>query len=437
MAHQWKKQASVAYGYALTRLALNTYMYFESLPLTYEDSEKKREAVDASYMGLLSGFLNGDLALEKVFDLREQLRKNMEAVIAYADSFRIYEYALNRVERRMVEGLPKPSMEEDAFVDHLMGFLTAEKDMAVTNRRIQEVIGQLPIRFTRQKYYSMVREALGIYVGSDRSSLEGIMYMLRTAASIELSEEQKELYPELKALLTDLEQLSFRELDEVRYHEAEQKITLATEEIFCLSDYFQMMVEMLNDLYVLTLTQKDAVRDAYEEEHTFAILRGICTLYEAKEREIPEKIEEELSFLEGTQESYYEKYQRLEPAPEYQEGEDEEAYQARCIEKLMSSSEFMSLEDEKVSGTVSDAEVDRAMEQFVERLEPVLKQVQKPVARAIMAATLANLPICFNSLDEVKDYITNSFASCTDMAEKETCMELLEQMMGMEDYALV
>ncbi len=32
MAHNWKRQASLAYGCALTRLALNVYLYFEEWP---------------------------------------------------------------------------------------------------------------------------------------------------------------------------------------------------------------------------------------------------------------------------------------------------------------------------------------------------------------------------------------------------------------------
>lgn len=59
------------------------------------------------------------------------------------------------------------------------------------------------------------------------------------------------------------------------------------------------------------------------------------------------------------------------------------------------------------------------------------------MVRAIMATVLSNLPVCFNSLDEVSDYITNSFASCTDSAEKETSKELLQKLMEYEDYGMV
>ena len=84
----------------------------------------------------------------------------MELVVAYTDSFRIYEYALNRVERRFKEGLPAPALSDEDFIRALMGYLTAVKDASAMNQRIGQIIGQLPVRYTRQKYYAMVQEAL-------------------------------------------------------------------------------------------------------------------------------------------------------------------------------------------------------------------------------------------------------------------------------------
>ena len=46
MAHNWKRQASVAYGCALTRLALNFYLFFEELPEKYEDENTDQRALD-------------------------------------------------------------------------------------------------------------------------------------------------------------------------------------------------------------------------------------------------------------------------------------------------------------------------------------------------------------------------------------------------------
>ena len=85
MAQHWRKQASVAYGYSLTRLALNTYMYFEELPLTYDDRAWEQKETDEGYMALLGDFLKGEYSAEKIRSFREEIRKKMELVVAYTD----------------------------------------------------------------------------------------------------------------------------------------------------------------------------------------------------------------------------------------------------------------------------------------------------------------------------------------------------------------
>lgn len=437
MAQHWRKQASVAYGYSLTRLALNTYMYFEELPLTYDDRAWEQKETDEGYMALLGDFLKGEYSAEKIRSFREEIRKKMELVVAYTDSFRIYEYALNRVERRFKEGLPAPALSDEDFIRALMGYLTAVKDASAMNQRIGQIIGQLPVRYTRQKYYAMVQEALSAYIGSDQAGLESVMYLLRTSGMAEVTKEQKASKPELEELLNGLAKLSFKDMDAAQYENAQNQVVLASERLNVLAEYYQLVEELVNDLYVLALTREDAVRDTGEEAHACCILNTLYELYGQSKRQIPESLDQELAALEGTQETYYEKYQRLDPAPEYEEGEEESAAKGRWVDWLLSSSPFASLEETSAGGVVERRDVEREAEAFFALLDPVFKSVQKPVMRAIMATTLSYLPLCFNSLDEIQEYIRNSFESCTDLAEKDTCKELLQQMMESDGYAVV
>lgn len=437
MARQWKKQASVAYGYALTRLALNCFMYFEELPSEYDESKDatcKQKRMDEEYQNLLKAFSDGSVVLDEVAAFRGRIRKEMEEVIAYTDCFRIYEYALNRVERRFDDFLPVSGLSDEDFIKEVMSFITFVKDAADMNRRIQEMIGQLPVRFTRQKYYGMVREALSAYIGADEEALQNIMYLLRTGGMAELSLQQRADYPELQACLESLEKLQFRTMTREEYQTASQTVLLASEMLFALSEYYQMMQEMANDLYLICLTRGEAVRDASQEKCAFGIIRGLLAM---EDRVIPEELEEELCGLEGVQEEYYEKYQRMDPAPEYQEGEDEDAYRMRQVDLLMSTSTFVALDENRMRKTVELKDVDQAFEAFVTQMDPIFLKCQKPVVRAIMATTLSALPICFNSLDEIREYVKNSLGSCSDPAEKEACVDLIHQLMESEDYAML
>lgn len=439
MARQWKKQASVAYGYALARLALNCFMYFDRENTGGEDGSAGTSPVcqketDQIFCGLLDKLLEGTLERGMAGELREMLRHEMDTVIAYTDAVKNYEYALNRVERRFDSSLPVSDKTEEEFVNQTMGFLTAAGDAASMNRRIQEVIGQLPVRFTKMKFYSMVRDALSAYIGADQEALDNVMYFLNTSAMTELTEERRKEFPELKEILEMLEGLRFRELTAESYKNASQAVVLAGEKLFELSENCQTMTEMVNDLYLISITKDDAVRDAFLEDTVFGMIRGLVDLHG---KEITEDLEQMLCKLEGVQEEYYEKYSRLDPAPEYQEGEDAQNSVSRCVDRLMSTSIFVSLEEHHDRKLVDRQDIDRVMDNYIAVTEPVFTKCQKPVLRAVMATTLSALPVCFNSLDEIQSYIAESLGSCSDLAEKETCKELILQLMEMEDYEVV
>lgn len=436
MTQHWRKQASVAYGYSLTRLALHYYGYCEEADETM-DQNRVTEA-EEQFHRILGACLAGETPLDELKKLREQVFQEMETVIAYADCFQIYEYALNRMERRFDSALPTLDVEEEELVARLVHFLSDAGDAAVMNQRIQMMVAQLPVRLTRQKFYAMVLDALSAYIGSDQSGLDSMMYLLRTNAMVELTREEQERYPDLDCLLEQLQNLPFRQLEAIPYQESVRKITLAGETLYRLSDTWRTLQEMVNDLYVICLTRADAMRDTVEETNALMILKE---LYAQRESgvygAIADEVTEHLYLLEGVQESYDEKYQRLGPAPEYQNGEEASAYSARCVDKLLSASSFASLEEDQEVGTVTRSDVEAAANAFFAQLEPVFAANAKPVVRAIMAAVLSNLPVFFNSLDEIERYIANSFGSCTDSAEKETCMELLLKLMEYEDYGMV
>lgn len=436
MTQHWRKQASVAYGYSLTRLALNYYIYFSDAD--EEINKEKLKEADQQFHQILGACLAGEAPLDALKKLREKVTREMKAVTAYVDCFRNYEYALNRLERRFETDLPGIDVSEEEFVRQLMHFIGDVKDAAEMNRRIQMTVSQLPVRFTRQKFYAVVMEALSSYIGADKSSLENIMYLLRTSAMVELSEEQKSGYHDLDELLSQLRSLPFKDLKAAQYREAMNKIGYASEALYLCSDTWQMLQDMINDLYVIFLTRDDAVIDTAEERNALSILNALYRQYQAGDcGKIADAVTEQLSLLEGVQEHYLEKYLRLDAAPAYREGEDVTAYYGRCVDKLLSSSPFASMEDATEEQRVGKTDVEEAANTFFSLTDPVLAENPKPVARAIMATVLSSLPVCFNSIDEVREYIANSFASCTDLAEKETCMELLQDLMRDEDYGVV
>ena len=52
--------------------------------------------------------------------------------------------------------------------------------------------------------------------------------------------------------------------------------------------------------------------------------------------------------------------------------------------------------------------------------------------RAVMALVVSALPAFFNNLEEFKQYVHVALSQCTDMAEKQACMSLINLMMASE-----
>ena len=149
---------------------------------------------------------------------------------------------------------------------------------------------------------------------------------------------------------------------------------------------------------------------------------------------IDEAVTDMLCELEGKQEGAMERYLSY-PAPDEME-DDEMSHTLRKVDRLLSGSPFVSLDEtveEELLGTVDKDWLDSRLETFYGELNQLFAGMSKPVVRAIMAKLLSSLPVVFQSADELSDYIMRSLTSCSDTAERETTMELLNQEMVNED----
>ena len=56
----------------------------------------------------------------------------------------------------------------------------------------------------------------------------------------------------------------------------------------------------------------------------------------------------------------------------------------------------------------------------------------KEINRAVMAALFSNMPVLFNSQQEIKEYIEYSLNHCNNKSELMACAKILEEMMSEE-----
>lgn len=462
---RWKKQATVVYGYSLSRMALNAYMYADGSPFPFTRGNERVEALHRDLMEVFSRFLKGEPVLAEASGLRKRIIREMEAVVSFTDAFQVYETAFERINDRFEEPDPdKEEISDEDLTDQLVQYIREGSGAAGVNSRVSEVIERLPLRMTRQKYYGMMEEGLMAYVGSELSALEQKLDLLKEAGIAGLHKEAEAMYPELAQRLNEVRDLDLAVVDEVDYTDAMGALQEAGELLYELSEHFQVMQDMVNDMCALSLVAGDAAVKAGEDSRVRTLLAGLEEYLLSGEKEIPQKLEDMLYHMEGMQESYYEKFLRLTPAPAYREGEDLSEKKGRCVEQLLSTSSFAEVDElegviralngggeagegqdtgcavkagtEKAGRAVTRQDVEAAMKDYQAVMDPVLTSVRKPIARVMMADTLAMVPLSFPSLEAVRDYIRNSLDACSDEAEKSSCKLYLTALIRRDSFDL-
>ena len=55
--------------------------------------------------------------------------------------------------------------------------------------------------------------------------------------------------------------------------------------------------------------------------------------------------------------------------------------------------------------------------------------MDRTVRRAVMSAVLSQVPVFFNNIDEIQGYINTSLSLCSDISERQACVEVLKLIM--------
>ncbi len=411
-----KRLLSAVYTYGFARLVLNYYSFCEMMGEDAELADRIRTMGDA-FGALADGFLEGSPKTEEIDLLRRENASEMEILTAYADCLSIFEYVLNRMERRFVKKDPPPC-EPETLAEMVADLLTDSEAGAVPGEILRDIAGQLPVRYTKRKFCEMVSERLKIYTGIEKESFRNVLYMLRTAATLQRPEGMKEAQPELYESLRRLEEADYQNPDEAAFRRLTDELDKAASLLYRKMDIRQIYQNMIDDLYVLFLSRGEVIVDAQRDQTLRGLLAGIRSLFsKGSGAGIDAEITLGLSEIEGVQEA---------ALSHIHFREDETDPDLRMIEKLLSGSPFVSLDEKR--GESAQAElswIEEETEGFLDELMQFLDGKPRPVIRAIMAAVFAQLPAAFNSISEAREYIEDSLLSCVDFAEREASIELI------------
>jgi hypothetical protein len=436
--------------YASVRLAMQYFSFYESYldeENTWGPEAKKMIArinhiIKENILDNCTG-TDREKAIHEVDAIRVEIARRMSILTAYTDMFQIYEYVLNRLEYRFKEELS--SVDEVEFEKDILRYIFSEEDNLVINEKIREIIGQLPIRITKQRYFDLLQDSLKSYLGSDSSSLQTYLYMLRTSAMLYHEEGMENYYPELAKQMELLSKVDYKNLTKDVYDQCVGTLHVATLFLENNTTIYFGLQEIVNEVYAMLLCAP--YTGMVDNEFKVAVSTAMDILGEINNsfsQPVKEELNEELidrfTDLEGVQEELSYELTLLEDALYEVQHNHQELAKGMMLDqllqillrsqKLLSNSLFIDLNEEQKDEIVDEERLERETKTLLDELGTMFANQDKVISRAVIANTLNKMPIFFKDHKEVMDYVQYSIDRCSDVFEKAACFEIINAIMS-------
>ena len=455
-----KESARLHAGYSICRLVMEYYTFYEMLAERGTPCPEASGLIEMlhgtirSYLDWLQGEEMDQEGLSKLeadlLKLRRQVTEGMDVLTAYVDRLVIYEYVLNRLQYRFEDR--EMISEDSVFAQSVIQYIFGMQDNVVVNDRIHSVLGQLPVRMTKQHYFDLIRDSISVYKDSDKASLDGYLYMFRTNAMLYQTDGMKQHFKEFIPVLEEFAALDYAGMTAEEYRIYADKLRNTAARLNDITDLYMMLAQLVNSLYAILLSK--AGKAVWEEiPGAVTVMRGVNQLFLRYHEDsiwsaLPEDADEEEKLywlgnqfvsLEGKQERYMDGLTTADAVLEETRkawkdeirelGLSDEFMRLSKLEKLSSGSNFMELEEADGQQPVTPEMARQASESLVGELEELFRHCTRHVRRAVMANTLEKMPVFFTTPQEVADYISRSLAGCDDEAEKYASKQLIQQLM--------
>lgn len=431
--------ASLYNGLAYIKLSMNYYTVYDML--------KEKEFSDEEYLKLFDEFnsiideiLNGKWNIDKIDAIRDKIISIMEVVTDYVDCLRIYEYVLNRIEHRFSE----QDLDEEYYGTYLtndiMHYILQDNDNVVVNSKISEVVGQLPMRLSKNKFYEYIKDAFSLYHGAQKGTIDDFVYALKTSAMLRKTDGFKEMFPEMYDIINTLSNADYANADEQEYNRLQGALQIATEKMTACADMFVLLAQMVNDAYTIILTADFTLDNVSEVDNALSIISQVRKAIDKNYADTDEDVLQKFVKFEGKQERILMIISKCDYAidealnnynDELKTYDLYDRYQKLSkVVKLQSGSDFVTLEKDKSDIDIpDDTYADNAAEELIKLLDESFKNHSQIVKRAVMSSVMSQLPVFFNNTKEIQDYINISLEQCADKAERMAVIEVMKMIM--------
>lgn len=438
--------SAVYLEYSMIQLAMNLYTFQERTREYASSDPYVKEAFDAiqKFTGcyvLDKNYSNRKADRKVIHEIRSRITAKMRILTSYTDALQIYEYILNRLE--FSYEIVEEELDLEAYARKIFQYLFQDNDKMVVNSKIQMVVAQLPVRITRNRFYDILNESLKIYTGSECSTVDDFAETIRACSGLYKPEGFETEYPRLVQILHSLEQLDYRNLSQEDWEASMEQLADTAAYIEEMVTDYLMLEEIVNELYAVMTAGIYVDEETKEMGYAAKVLECVLEAM-ANDTPISEVAEDCFFALEGAPEALSEKLMQGEGALfDVWSGEQEllkemdlleEYADLNLISKLLCNSIFIDLKPDSLEPEIADSiYINQVRDKLVEEFSRSFESQDKLINRARMAMVLGNVPVFFNSQQEISDYLSYALEHCNNSSEQKAVTAIIDEMMELDE----
>lgn len=423
------KDLSAVYGSsAILNLSMNYANYFVN---------SKEKETDRSFVGIgdkinaliKSTIVEGNVSkksIEEIENIREEVKAGVDAATAFLSAFENFNYVLSRkLPNKEYDG---KEFDTDDEARKILTYIFEDDDNILINSKIQRVISELPIRYTKGKFFDIIETSVDRYAGTEKKALKAFAYMVRQAGMIYDLDNMQKLYPELADEFEYFKNFEFDKATKKQLLTESVKLNSTIARCSELTDDGILVMEVVNDLYAVLLNWDSINKEDAELEVEMITFTNESFANEDRSlEEFDVKMAEIFTKLEGKLEAVYEDLMSYEgtlfdvqsrfvkEASEYgYKDKYDDLYKCSILKQ---GSLFADLNDLEDTGLTETADLDKLKDTLKSEFDRIFNEVDRSVRRGIMAQVIGSIPVYFENRTEVMDYIRSSLASCNSREE--------------------
>jgi hypothetical protein len=288
---------------------------------------------------------------------------------------------------------------------------------------------------TKQRFYDIISDSIGLYKESDEAAVKDFIYMIMTSAGLnkDFRDVNVEGLEGISEFIEALEQADYKDITEEKFDDLKVLLDEWSSKLGRIVGIYMVLQESINHLYVMALLE-DHISDekSPSAKHALNMLYDIRDHYGDEPTEVLDRCVEYLEVLEGRQEDLMERlmgYEGMLSDITEEFGEDERVKTLNTSMKLVSTSIFINLDEEIANVDATPEFIKDETAKVLKAFDEFFKDHTKIVNRAVMSKVVGVLPVFFNSHDEITDYFKYSLEHCNDDAELAAAIEIVDSIM--------